>query len=189
MVALRETVERYSIPIEPFERLISAFEQDQVVSEYQTFEQLLDYCQRSANPVGHLVLYVAGAFTQENVQLADEICTGLQLANFWQDVARDLAIGRIYLPLDDRIHFGCSLSELNAKVFTPAFKRLMEFEVERTRDLFVRGRRLVPRLPRAFAIDVDLFVAVGWRSSTRSKREDSTCCRVARVFRERPSYV
>ena len=126
---------------------------------------------------------------QENVHLADEICTGLQLANFWQDVARDLAIGRIYLPLDDRIHFGCSLSELNAKVFTPAFKRLMEFEVERTRDLFVRGRRSCldcrGRLPSTSTSSR----AVGWRSSTRSKRKDSTCCRAARVFRERPRYV
>ena len=161
MVALKETVERYSIPIDPFEQLISAFEQDQVVSEYETFEQLLDYCQRSANPVGHLVLHVAGAHSQENVRLADAICTGLQLANFWQDVVRDLAIGRIYLPREDRIRFGCSVADLRAKVFTPAFRRLMEFEVERTRKLFVQGGDLVRRLPRALAIDVDLFARGG----------------------------
>jgi squalene synthase HpnC len=161
MVALAETVERYSIPIEPFERLISAFEQDQVVSEYETFEQLLDYCQRSANPVGQLVLYVARAPTPENVRLADAICTALQLANFWQDVTRDLAIGRIYLPREDRIRFGYSESELRAGVFTPAFKELMNFEVERTRELFAQGRPLVPRLPRELAIDVALFARGG----------------------------
>ena len=126
MIALSETVERYGIPIEPFDRLISAFEQDQSVSEYETFEQLLDYCQRSANPVGHLVLHVAGAITPENVRLADAICTALQLANFWQDVARDLAIGRIYLPREDRIRFGCSDSDLRAGVFTPAFRAAHE---------------------------------------------------------------
>ena len=161
MVALWETVERYCIPIEPFERLISAFEQDQVVGEYDTFEQLLDYCQRSANPVGNLILYVAGAITPENVHLADAICTALQLANFWQDVTRDLAIGRIYLPREDRIRFGYSESELRAGVFTPAFKELMTFEVERTRELFAQGRPLVPRLPRELAIDVALFARGG----------------------------
>jgi squalene synthase HpnC len=157
MVALAETVTRYGIPIEPFERLISAFEQDQTVVEYQTFDQLLDYCERSANPVGHLVLHVAGAFTPENARLADATCTALQLANFWQDVARDLAIGRIYLPREDRIRFGCPDSELRAGVFTPAFARLMEFQVKRARALFAAGRALIDRMPRALAIDVELF--------------------------------
>ena len=106
MIALAETVTRYDIPIDPFEALISAFEQDQRVTEYPTYDQLLDYCVRSANPVGHLVLYVAGAFSPENAHLADATCTALQLANFWQDVARDLAIGRIYLPREDRTRFG-----------------------------------------------------------------------------------
>ena len=161
MVALRETVERYGIPIEPFDRLISAFEQDQVVSEYQTFEQLLDYCERSANPVGHLILYVAGSHTPGNSRLADAICTALQLANFLQDVARDLAIGRIYLPRDDRTRFGCSESELRERAFTPAFQELMTFEVERTRELFAQGRPLVRHLPRELAIDVALFVRGG----------------------------
>jgi squalene synthase HpnC len=157
LTALSETVEQYGIPIEPFDLLISAFEQDQTVGEYQTFEQLLDYCKRSANPVGHLVLHVAGAFTPENVRLADATCTALQLANFWQDVARDLAIGRIYLPREDLIRFGCLESELRAGVFTPAFARMMRFEVQRARDLFAEGLTLVTRMPPAFAIDVELF--------------------------------
>jgi squalene synthase HpnC len=161
MIALAETVERYGIPIEPFERLISAFEQDQEVTEYETFEQLLHYCERSANPVGQVVLHVAGAFTPENVSLADSICTGLQLANFWQDVARDLAIGRIYLPREDRVWFGCSERELWAGVCTPAIRRLMEFEVGRARGYFREGRSLVNRLPRCLAVDLDLFVRGG----------------------------
>ena len=161
MIALAETIERYGIPIEPFERLISAFEQDQEVTEYETFEQLLDYCERSANPVGQLVLHVAGAFVPENVRLADSICTGLQLANFWQDVARDLAIGRIYLPREDRNRFGCSEDDLRAGVCTPGIRQLMEFEVERARGFFTQGGSLVRRMPRSLAVDVDLFVRGG----------------------------
>jgi len=157
MVALCETVKRYGIPIDPFEALIAAFKQDQTVSEYQTYEQLLDYCSRSANPVGHLVLYVAGAFTPENAQLADATCTALQLANFCQDVARDLAIGRIYLPRVDRERFDYPDSDLRALRFTAQFAALMKFEVERTRALFGAGQGLVGRIPAEFAIDVDLF--------------------------------
>ena len=106
MVALADTVVRYQIPIDPFEALIDAFVQDQTVTEYQTYPQLLDYCTRSANPVGHLVLHVAGAYSAENARTSDATCTALQLANFWQDVARDLTIGRIYLPREDREQFG-----------------------------------------------------------------------------------
>jgi squalene synthase HpnC len=156
-IALAETVERHDIPVGEFEALISAFEQDQTVTEYVTYDQLLDYCTRSANPVGHLVLYVAGAFSIENAQLADATCTALQLANFWQDVARDLAIGRIYLPRDDRTRFGCADNDLRALRFTPEFAELMRFEVGRARNLFHIGRPLVPRIPRSFAVDVDLF--------------------------------
>ena len=148
MIALGETVARYRIPIEPFEALISAFEQDQSVLEYNSYEQLHDYCTRSANPVGRLVLYVAGAFSPENARLSDATCTALQLANFWQDVARDLAIGRIYLPREDRDRFGYPESDLRALRYTPAFARLLEFEVERTRGLFAEGRALVSRVPR-----------------------------------------
>jgi squalene synthase HpnC len=157
MIALAEAVARHGIPVEPFEALISAFEQDQSVTEYLTYEQLLDYCTRSANPVGRLVLYVAGSFSPENARLSDATCTALQLANFWQDVARDLAIGRIYLPREDRDRFAYPETDLRALRFTPAFAELLRFEVERTRGLFAEGRGLVPRMPRAFAVDIDLF--------------------------------
>jgi squalene synthase HpnC len=157
MIALAETVAEFDIPIAPFEALISAFEQDQVVGEYGTYAQLLDYCTRSANPVGHLVLYLARSYSEENARLADATCTGLQLANFWQDVARDLAIGRVYLPREDRIRFGYPDDDLRAVRFTPAFAALLAFEVARARALLEAGRALVPRMPRALAIDVDLF--------------------------------
>jgi squalene synthase HpnC len=157
MVALAETVSSYQIPIEPFEALIDAFVQDQTVTEYETYSQLVDYCTRSANPVGHMVLHVAGAYTAESARLSDATCTALQLANFWQDVARDLAIGRIYLPREDRQQFGYRERDLKALLFTPAFAALMRFEVERTRALFGEGRALVPRIPGALAVDIDLF--------------------------------
>src|SRR6201994_2297684 len=157
MIALAETVAEFAIPIAPFEALISAFEQDQVVTEYATYEQLLDYCTRSANPVGHLVLYLGRVYNPDNARLSDATCTGLQLANFWQDVARDLAIGRVYLPREDRERFGYSDDELRARRVTPGFAALLEFEVGRARDLLEAGRALVPRIPRALAIDVDLF--------------------------------
>jgi squalene synthase HpnC len=157
MIALRETVERYGIPPEPFHALIDAFTQDQTVTDYQTFDQLRDYCTRSADPVGRLVLYIAGGFDEDNARLSDATCTALQLANFWQDVARDLAIGRVYLPCEDRQRFGYSDDDLRALRFTPAFADLLKFEVERTRELFETGRALIPRLPSDLAVDVDLF--------------------------------
>lgn len=157
LVALAETVREFAIPIDPFEALISAFEQDQVVAEYADYDQLLDYCTRSANPVGHLVLYLGRVYDAENARLADLTCTGLQLANFWQDVARDLAIGRVYLPRADRSRFGYADADLQARRFTPEFARLLRFEVGRARDLLTAGRALIERLPRALAVDVDLF--------------------------------
>jgi squalene synthase HpnC len=157
MIALADVVAAYSIPIEPFEALISAFEQDQTILDYDTYEQLLDYCTRSANPVGHLVLYLGRCYNAANARSADLTCTGLQLANFWQDVARDRDIGRIYLPRKDRERFGVTDADLQARRFTPSFAELLHFEVERTRDLLRQGQALVPRMPRALAIDVDLF--------------------------------
>ena len=171
MIALAETVDRHQIPIVPFEALISAFEQDQSITEYLTYEQLLDYCARSANPVGHLVLHVAGAFTPENARLADCTCTALQLANFWQDVARDLAIGRVYLPREDRVRFGFAESDLRALRFTAEFGALMRFEVERARPLFAEGQALVSRVPRALAVDLDLFSRGGLAILDRIKAQ------------------
>lgn len=157
MIALAETVAEFKIPIDPFEALISAFEQDQDVTDYTTYAQLLDYCTRSANPVGHLVLYLGRVFSAENARLADATCTGLQLANFWQDVARDYDVGRVYLPREDRERFGYTDDDFRQRRFTPAFASLLEFEVDRARALLEHGRALVPRMPGPLAVDVDLF--------------------------------
>ncbi|MBL8793020.1 MAG: squalene synthase HpnC [Planctomycetia bacterium] len=161
MVALLPVIQRFHIPPEPFLALLSAFEQDQTVKQYQTYEQLLDYCRRSANPVGQLVLYLSDAFNEETAPLSDHICTGLQLANFWQDVARDWTMGRVYLPAEDRQRFGYTKGDLEARRFTPAFAELLRFEVARARQLFHDGLPLVRRLPPEIRTDIELFARGG----------------------------
>jgi squalene synthase HpnC len=160
-VALTETVRRFNIPPKPFLDLLVAFEQDQRLRQYHSFAELLDYCRCSANPVGHLVLYLAECYDAELAALADNVCTALQLANFWQDVARDFDIGRVYLPEQDRRKFGYTDEDLHARRFTPAFAELMRFEVDRTRDLFYRGQPLLGLVPPAVRADVDLFIRGG----------------------------
>ncbi|HEY3787652.1 MAG TPA: squalene synthase HpnC [Urbifossiella sp.] len=161
MIALRETIRRFDIPPEPFLNLLLAFEQDQRIKRYETFEQLLGYCRNSANPVGHLVLYLFECFDAQRGALSDEVCTGLQLANFWQDVARDFAIGRVYLPQEDCRRFGYADADFQAHRCSPAFRELMRFEVNRTGCYFDRGEKLLPLLPREARIDVDLFLRGG----------------------------
>lgn len=161
LIALGGTIRRFRIPPEPFLDLLAAFEQDQRVKSYHTYRQLLHYCRHSANPVGRLVLYVCECFDDRRAALSDLICTGLQLANFWQDVSRDLDIGRVYFPLEDLERFGYSEEDLQARRFTPAFLKLMQFEVERARGLFEQGRPLVALVPAEVRADIELFVRGG----------------------------
>lgn len=161
MIALRDTIATFEIPKEPFLDLISAFEQDQHVHEYETYAQLLDYCRRSANPVGRILLQLFECFDESRAEMSDHICTALQLTNFWQDVQRDYAIGRVYLPREDMLRFGYSKENLLANCFTPEFAELMRFQVVRTRELFERGLPLVDQVPRAVRVDVELFARGG----------------------------
>jgi squalene synthase HpnC len=161
-VALRPTIERFQIEPQPFEDLISAFEQDQRVTDYETFDQLRNYCRRSADPVGRLVLKLFEQSTPQHVAWSDSICTGLQLANFWQDVDRDLTKGRIYLPREDRRRFGYSDDDLSARRTTPAFLDLMKFEVDRAREFLLAGRPLLRSVRgRRLRLDLELFLAGG----------------------------
>lgn len=170
LVALRPTIQKFHIPREPFLDLISAFVQDQTVREYDTFDQLRDYCRRSADPVGRLVLLLCEQSTPENVAWSDSICTGLQLANFWQDVARDFAIGRIYLPRDDRERFGYSRSDFDRQTTNAAFLELMRFEVDRAKQFLLDGLPLVERMPGRLQVDIDLFARGGLRILQRIER-------------------
>lgn len=160
-VALRETIDEFGIPREPFADLISAFEQDQRVNRYATFDALRDYCRRSADPVGRLVLHLCRQATPENFRWSDSVCTGLQLANFWQDVARDSDIGRTYLPEEDCRQFGYSAEDQQGRVTNGAFLDLMRFEVDRARR-FLRPWRDARRpelkvFPFRVQVDLELF--------------------------------
>jgi squalene synthase HpnC len=156
-VALRETVREFDIPQHEFADLLTAFRQDQVVTRYPTFDDLLGYCKNSANPVGHLVLYLSGYRDAERQKLSDYTCTALQLANFWQDVVVDYAKGRIYLPLEDLAKYGVSEEDIAQRRATPQFLEMMKFEVARAREWFAQGLPLAKRVDKQLALDIDLF--------------------------------
>jgi len=161
-VALRGTIRRFEIPPQPFLDLIDAFEQDQRVTRYESFAQLVDYCRRSADPVGRLVLYLCGYRDTARQSLSDRTCTALQLANFWQDVRRDLLDrDRIYLPAEDMRRFNVTESQIRqaiAKDCCPQnFRDLMRFQVERTEGFFQEGAALLPMLVSDVRRHVGLF--------------------------------
>jgi len=156
-VALAETVRKCEIPKQTFVDLLTAFRQDQRVSRYSTFEDVIAYCRYSANPVGHLVLYVCGYRDAERQALSDFTCTALQLANFWQDVSPDYARGRIYLPLEGLSRFGVTEDDIAVQRNTAAFCDMMRFEVERAHDWFRQGLPLIEKVDRELALDIELF--------------------------------
>ncbi|MBZ5663624.1 MAG: squalene synthase HpnC [Acidobacteriia bacterium] len=156
-VALAETVRKFEIPKHEFADLLTAFRQDQSVSRYEIFNDLLGYCRYSANPVGHLVLYLCGYRDSDRQLLSDYTCTALQLANFWQDVSADFAKGRIYLPLEDLRRFGVSEETIREGENTLAFCRMLKFEVERAREWFTQGLPLIAKVDRKLATDIELF--------------------------------
>jgi squalene synthase HpnC len=156
-VALADTVHKFEIPKHEFADLLTAFRQDQNVSRYQTFNDLLGYCRYSANPVGHLVLYLCGYRDSERQLLSDYTCTALQLANFWQDVSADFAKGRVYLPLEDLRRFGVREEAIRGGENTSAFCEMMKFEVGRAREWFAQGLPLITKVERKLATDIELF--------------------------------
>ena len=160
-VALAETIRACDIPKQPFADLLTAFRQDQTVTRYATFENLVGYCRYSANPVGRLVLYLCGYRDAERQALSDFTCTALQLANFWQDVSDDYAKGRIYLPQADIHHFGVTEADIAAQRNTAAFCDLMAYQVDRAYDWFERGLPLVKQVDRELAVDLELFTRGG----------------------------
>ena len=162
-IALRETVARHSLPQEPFDDLITAFERDQVITRFPTYEDVFDYCKYSANPVGRLVLYLCGYSDQERQRLSDYTCTALQLANFWQDVAVDMQIDRVYIPLEAIDRHRYSLDSLFAHRETPELRAVMKEVVDRTRDLFHQGLPLVGMVNKRLSLDLDLFSRGGLR--------------------------
>jgi squalene synthase HpnC len=160
-IALAETVKQFKIPADPFVDLLVAFRQDQRLTRYDSIDQLLEYCRYSANPVGRLVLYLGECFSTERARLADSICTGLQLANFCQDVARDWERGRIYLPQTDCHRFGYPEASFAKKESSDAFRRLLAVEVEQAEGFLRAGLPLIKTVPPELQLDIALFIHGG----------------------------
>jgi squalene synthase HpnC len=171
-VALAETIRACDIPKQPFADLLTAFRQDQTVTRFAAMRDVLDYSRYSANPVGRLVLYACGYRHSELFQLSDFTCTGLQLANFWQDVTRDYGKGRIYLPLEDMERHGVGEEEIAARNASPGFRELLHFEVDYTRQMLRQGMPLIRLVDRELALDLDLFSRGGLEILSAIERQN-----------------
>jgi squalene synthase HpnC len=170
MRAMAGTVRDCGVPAQPLLDLIQANRQDQQVTRYRTFADLVRYCELSANPVGQVVLHIFGVATAERIVLSDRICTALQLAEHWQDVAEDLGRARIYLPAEDLERYGCTEADLAQPTAGPAVKELMRFEVDRASRLLDEGAPLVGTLRGAARLAVAGYVA-GGRAALASIRK------------------
>jgi len=171
-VALSETIRQFDVPCDPFVDLLVAFRQDQRVTRYETFDRLLEYCRYSANPVGRLVLSLGRCHDAERAELSDSICTGLQLANFWQDVADDWDRGRIYVPLADCRRFGYDESMFVRREHNDALRRLLAAEVSEAEGWLRRGLPLVGMVPRWLRLEVALFIHGGLAILAAIRRQD-----------------
>lgn len=178
--ALAAAIRRHVLPIAPFRDLLAAFRQDVTKSRYADIDELFDYCRRSANPIGRLLLHLYGVTHAAELGRADAICTGLQLANFWQDVALDWTKGRVYLPADDMIRFGVGEQHIADGIVDDRWRRLMAFEVARTRELLRSGLPLVRALPLRARLELKMVVAGGLRILEAIDRAQGD------VFRNRP---
>jgi squalene synthase HpnC len=172
MRAMAQTVEECHVPARPLLDLIQANRQDQLITRYRTFAELQQYCVLSANPVGQVVLYIFGVATPERITASDSICTALQLAEHWQDVAEDLGKGRIYLPEQDMERYGCTEADLAEPTAGPAVRELMRFEVDRAAAMLDQGAPLVGTLRGAARIAVAGYVAGGRAALAAIRRQD-----------------
>ncbi len=160
---LAAEIQGHALPMQPFHDLLDAFAQDVVKKRYADYDELLDYCRRSANPVGNLLLHLYGEATPVNLAYSDAICTALQLINFWQDVAKDWRIGRVYLPQDDLARFKVSEVQIAAGRVDGNWRALMEFEVDRARTLMLQGAPLGSILTGRIGLEMRMIIAGGLR--------------------------
>lgn len=182
-VALADAVRRHDLPVSLFQDLLSAFRQDVSQKRYATWTDLLDYCRRSANPVGRLVLRVAGYRDDDLDRASDCVCTALQLTNFWQDLARDWAVGRLYVPLDDRDRAGAREQDLDAGRITAAWRSALRTAAERTRELFHEGRPVSAGVRGRLRWELRFTWLGGMRILEQLERHDFD------VFRDRPALT
>ncbi|MGZ5202900.1 MAG: squalene synthase HpnC [Telluria sp.] len=177
---LSVVVAQYHLSVQPMRDLVSAFRQDVATHRYPDYDTLLDYCRRSANPVGRLMLALYGVDDAASLRESDAICTALQLINFWQDVAIDWAKGRIYLPLEDLERFRVTPEQIARAESDDRWRALMRFEVERARALMMSGAALPGRLPGRIGLELRMVVQGGLRILEAIERADYD------VFRHRP---
>ncbi len=177
---LASTIRQHDLPLPPHYDLLDAFSQDVVTKRYDNYTELLDYCRRSANPVGCLLLHLYREATPVNLAYSDAICTSLQLINFWQDVAKDYAIGRIYLPLNEMKQFGVSESQITQGICDLNFQQLMKFQVDRARALMQQGAPLGSVLTGRIGLEMRMIIAGGLRILDKIEAADYD------VFRRRP---
>ncbi len=178
---LEKVIHAHHLPLQPFRDLLSAFKQDVDTKRYPHFDALRDYCRRSANPVGCLMLHLYGEATDENLRDADAICTALQLINFWQDVAIDWKKDRVYLPQDDLARFHLDEAHIANERIDNQWRQLMQFEIMRTRDLMLSGAGLPKRLPGRIGWELSLVVQGGLRILEKIEAADYD------VFKKRPT--
>ena len=177
---LANEVYRHELPLQPFYDLLDAFSQDVVKKRYADFDDLLDYCRRSANPVGNLLLHLYHEATPVNIAYSDAICTSLQLINFWQDVAKDYAIGRIYLPLDELAQYGVDEQQIAEGNSDEKWRALMKFQADRARAMMIAGKPLGSILTGRIGLEMRMIIAGGLR--ILSKLENAQFD----MFRRRP---
>ena len=168
--ALTEVVEKFHLPVPLLHDLLDAFSQDVVKKRYANYAELLDYCRRSANPVGRLLLHLYGDANAQNLAYSDDICTSLQLINFWQDVAKDYAIARVYLPQDEMQRFAVTESYIAEGRADIPWQQLMQFQVQRSRALMLRGAPLGHILSGRIGLEMRLIIAGGNRILTKLER-------------------
>ncbi len=178
--ALGDVVKKYQLPVQLLHDLLDAFSQDVVKKRYANFDELQDYCSRSANPVGRLLLNLYGAATEKNLQYSDQICTSLQLINFWQDVQKDDAMARIYLPQDDMARFGVSEAQIAAGRVDDAWLALMKFQLDRARAMMKSGAPLGSILDGRIGLEMRLIIAGGNRILNKIENVDYD------IFTKRP---
>ena len=181
--SLGRIIRKHQLPIPPFHDLISAFKQDVATKRYQTYPDLLDYCRRSANPVGSIMLHLYQAATAQNLKESDAICTALQLTNFLQDVAIDWQKQRIYLPVEDLLRFGVTEIQINSGLVDVNWQKLMQFQIQRTRDLMISGVPLCKRLPGRIGWELRLVVQGGLRILERLEKVNGD------IFQNRPKLT
>lgn len=177
---LASEIHEHALPMQPLHDLLDAFSQDVVKKRYDDYDELLDYCRRSANPVGNLLLHLYEEATPVNIAYSDAICTALQLINFWQDIAKDWAIGRVYLPLDDLARFGVSEAQVAEARCDGNWRALMKFEVDRARALMLSGKPLGSILSGRIGLEMRMIIQGGLRILDKIEAADFD------VFKRRP---